>query len=46
MYIVRTYTLDPRGGVKVKTYFSESSHVAYQSKVHGAKTTMQAHNLT
>ena len=29
-YSVLTHTLDPWGRSKVKTFFSESSHVAYQ----------------
>ena len=31
---------------KVKTFFSESSHVAYLIKGNGVKTTMQAHSLS
>ena len=44
---VLTHTLESPGvGVKVKTFFSESSHVAYQINEDGAQSTMQAHILS
>ena len=33
-------------GQKVKTFFSENSHVAYQIKGNGAKSDMQSHILS
>ena len=47
-YIFCPYTNpQPQIGVKkVKTFFSESSHVTYQIKGNGAKRTMQAHLLS
>ena len=36
----------PLGGVKAKTFFPESSHVAYQIKVNGTESTMHAHILS
>ena len=40
-YSVHTYTLTPWVGSKVKTFFSESTHIAYQKR-----STMQAHILS
>ena len=36
----------PGAGSKAKTFFPESSHVAYQTNGNGAKSTMQAHILS
>ena len=36
----------PGVGSKVKTFFSESSRVAYQINVNGTQSTMQAHILS
>ena len=46
-HILYLHTLSTTGvGSKVKTFFSESSHVAYQIDENGAQGTMQAHILS
>ena len=46
-YSVLTDALDPGERVnRLKHFFSESSHVAYQSKGIGAQSTTQAHILS
>ena len=51
MHPTRTYsfltnTFNPKWSQKVKTFFPESSHVAYQIKENGAYSTMQAHSMS